>query len=162
MRKNLLMFIFLFSLKGFSQTPPPDSLIGTYAGQYWYANPASDPWIITNDTLYVNSIDTIYCSIYGYNNNINVYGLFQTEYYYCNHQYPNCALKFYSGDSIRIVMDNGIGPATNWIFVSKRFYGKRISHHTYTGVNPNNLNKCIITPNPATHFLTLKIENFEL
>ncbi|MBI3502636.1 MAG: hypothetical protein HY063_12670 [Bacteroidetes bacterium] len=38
----------------YSQMQPADSLPGTYAGELWLANPSTNPWSITNDTLFVN------------------------------------------------------------------------------------------------------------
>lgn len=154
MKQKLIIAFVLVAKMGFCQMQPADSLPGTYAGQYWYANPAGNPWTITNDTFYVqSSIDSINCTYQGWTSQFSIGGsppanLYYTDYYSCNSPAPsNYYSKFYSGDSVRVIWDNTPQPPPNPPY-SMRFYGKRISN--LTGIDEKDkTNDILIYPNPT-------------
>jgi len=136
---------------------PADSLPGTYAGQYWYANPATSPWVITPDTYYVqNNLDTVNCMAQVVINFGTYNWTYYTDYYSCNSPAPsNYYMKFYSVDSLRTIADNSPQPPPNQP-ISMRFYGKRISNKT-VGVNEvANKEEIMIYPNPVNGIITIK------
>jgi hypothetical protein len=161
MKKLKLIFTtycLLFTVCSSYAQVPADSLSGTYAGQYWYANPHTSPWVITPDTFYVNNIDSANCTV-----NINGVGYYfgntyYTDYYSCNSSVPsNNYIKFYSGDSIRVSDSISEPPPPPNNYASIRFYGKRISNKT-DGINEVLKNEQInVYPNPAINILTIEI-----
>jgi hypothetical protein len=130
---------------------PADSLPGEYAGLMYYKSPTSDPWTITNDTMYVSSPDTINCiiTIIDYINNFGGTPTLYTTYYSCNTPPPpNVYFLFYDNDSLKMIYDNMPAPPPNPNY-SRRFYGKRISNKT-VGVNEiSNSEQIKIYPNPT-------------
>lgn len=151
----IISFFCLFSNYCFCQVPA-DSLPGTYVGQFWLANPSTSPWVITPDTLYVLSdIDTVNCELQFISNYISSQGgPYYTDYFSCNTPNPaNAYMKFYSGDSVRVIVDNYPQPYPDPA-KSIRFYGKRISKNTSSSVNKTEKTiPVIVYPNPATEFL---------
>lgn len=146
---------------------PADSLPGTYAGQYWYANPATNPWTITPDTVFVTNIDSVNCAVWAHDAanfsllppsppDTNYY----TDYYSCNGAAPtNFYVKFYSVDSMRLINDNEPQPPPNPPF-SMRFYGKRISNKT-VGVNELlTKEQIVVYPNPTSTVLSVEYKMF--
>src|ERR1051325_12173514 len=165
MKKLLHILIFVFSVSICSaQMQPADSLLGTYAGQYWLANPATSPWVTMPDTLFVQNIDSINCKIDAYNSHFSVgyssaSGGYYTVYFSCNDSTsPNNSIKFYSGDSIRMIYDNLPQPPPNPPY-SFRFYGKRISNKT-ADVHEQLSNEMVkVFPNPCSNVLTIDSKN---
>lgn len=157
-----LLFVIYYS---FAQVPA-DSLPGTYAGQYWYANPSSNPWVITADTAYVTNIDSLNCVLQAYTSTFTITGTppaatYYTDYYSCNSIAPiNSYSKFYNVDSLRIIFDNIPQPFPNPP-ISMRFYGKRISNKTAGVKEFININQILIFPNPTSGVSNLKIREFE-
>jgi hypothetical protein len=151
--KYLILFI-LLAFTGRAQVSA-DSLPGVYAGLYYFANPSSGPWVITQDTLYVSNIDSVNCLVqstdsinFGYN------WYYFTNYYSCNSPEPsNFFMKFYNLDSVKIIDDNIAQPPPNPP-VSFRFYGKRISGLN-TGLHAHNFVRLKIYPNPCNQILML-------
>jgi len=163
MKKKHILIVFLFmTFKVFCQVPA-DSLTGIYAGQYWVADPYLSPWVITPDTVYVSSIDSINCRTYlADQDTLHFYGYpyYYTAYYSCNDSVPAITYntKFYSNDSLRILIDDEPRPfpQSPW---SWHFYGKKISNYTVV----NNLKTISINvtvfPNPANKEFTVKFNS---
>ncbi len=155
-------FLFTFCLLPaaccFAQMQPADSLPGMYAGQFWYANPSTSPWVITPDTMLVTNIDSVNCSVQAnlVIKSVSYGGTYYTDYYSCNGSTPsNHYMKFYYGDSVRIISDNIPQPPPN-PERSVRFYGKRISNQI-TGVNELlNSEQITIYPNPSNGNLIIE------
>jgi hypothetical protein len=142
---------------------PTDSLAGVYAGKYWLANPSTNPWVITGDTVYVTSIDSVNCLVIasdksnsvGYGN-----GNYYTNYYSYNNAAPtNYYMKFYSSDSVKWIDNNLPQPPPNPA-ISRRFYGKRIGPYHGIGVKQfaGNSNQISIYPNPASTMLHVELK----
>lgn len=158
MKNIFTLTTLLFALAGKAQMQPADSLTGTYAGKSWYANPATNPWVITNDTFFVQSIDSVNCmagilfrgGLYNWQ--------YYSDYYSCNSTAPtNYYMKFYNLDSIRSI-DNNAPQAPPNPPLSERFYGKRISHYTSTiGINEiKKKDELSVYPNPAKDMLNVE------
>ncbi len=166
--KNFFLFAYCLLPTAYcsAQMQPADSLMGTYAGQYWLANPATGPWVITPDTMLVTNIDSVNCLVQAnlVMNNVSYGGNYYTDYYSCNGAPPsNFYMKFYNGDSAKRISDNVPQPPPNPP-ISRRFYGKRISNQI-TGVNELlNSEQITIYPNPSNGTLTIenKILNEEV
>jgi len=147
----------------FAQMQPADSLPGTYAGQYWFKQPTTNPWTITPDTVYVTNIDSVNCAVQAHD--VANFSLippsppdtnYYTDYYSCNGSAPlNNYVKFYNSDSIRIISDNVPQPPPNPAY-SMRFYGKRISNKTM-GVEEFMKGEQIkVYPNPCSGVLNIE------
>ncbi|NVO03565.1 MAG: T9SS type A sorting domain-containing protein, partial [Bacteroidetes bacterium] len=136
-----------------------DSLPGTYAGQYWYANPATSSWVITQDTEFITNIDSTNCILYG-NGPIDysLGGYYCTNYYSCN----SCTytLKFYNGDSIHAIYDNMPQPFPDPP-ISKRFYGKRISSNTVGVYDLLKEKQISIYPNPVNEIVNIDYKVYD-
>lgn len=169
--KFLTVYCLLFTVYHSSAQVPADSLTGTYAGQYWVANPSTNPWIITPDTLFVSNVDSTNCT--QLDNSSHILGgssIYYTDYYSCNSPAPtNGYVKFYSGDSVRLIADNvpQQPPNSPW---SWRFFGKRISNKT-VGINELMRNEQIyVCPNPSggvfqivnSKYQTLKLDIYNI
>ena len=170
MKKALLLTVYclLFTVYYSYAQVPADSLTGTYAGQYWLANPATSPWVITSDTVYISNIDSTNCTELDNSNHFGGNSTYYTDYYSCNSLAPtNDYVKFYGGDSIRFIADNETQPPPNNP-LSWRFYGKRINNKI-EGVNELNDIKIQVQvyPNPSSGVFviknkTLNITNVEI
>lgn len=151
----LKFFIIILAVKSFGQVPA-DSLAGKYIGKYWYANPASSPWVITSDTLIVkNNIDSVNCLADIFNKHFSGNEPYYTDYFSCNGPNPiNAYMKFYSLDSVRVITDNYPQPYPNPA-ISFRFYGKRVPGSTNVGIDEkfNWTDVVLVFPNPSNDFL---------
>jgi len=159
MKTNLfIIFFLLLTIYCSYAQVPADSLTGTYAGQYWYANPTTSPWVITPDTFYVQNIDSINCLVVSYDptHSGSYGGNYYTNYFSCNGVPPsNYYMQFYNEDSLKWIDDDVPQPPPN-PHVSRRFYGKRISNHT-SGFSDLAYNKQMqIYPNPCSEKLTIE------
>lgn len=156
--KQILSFLFVaISFFCFSQIPA-DSLPGEYVGLMYYKSPTTNPWTITQDTLYVSNVDTLNCSvtIISYISNFGGTPTLYTTYYSCNAPAPsNVYFLFYSNDSLKMIFDNMAAPPPNPMY-SREFFGKRISNKT-AGVNEI-LNSEVVKvfPNPASDVLIIE------
>lgn len=150
---NVLIFTSYYT---FAQMQPADSLPGIYAGEYWYADPAGSPWIITLDTMYVQSIDSVNCIAVAYDTHILYNWEYYTDYYSCNGLTPiSYYMKFYNVDSVKEIEDNIAQPMPNPP-ISHHFYGKRIGKIT-TGINNMQISEQIkIFPNPGNKIMTIE------
>lgn len=141
-----------------------DSLLGIYAGKYWYANPSTSPWVVMDDTVKVSMIDSTNCLTH-FNVPLGSYGgPYHTDYYSCNSTPPsNYYVKFYSGDSIKWIDDNEAQPPPNQP-ISYRFYGKRISNYVPAGIKQVKANskQFIVYPNPASSVMQLSVNGNRL
>lgn len=154
--KKILVIIVLVSGNCFGQVPA-DSLVGIYVGQRWYANPSTSPWVISIDTFFVTTIDSVNCLIQASNSSGSYGGGYYTDYYSCNSVPPlNYYMKFYNGDSLKWIDDNVQLPPPNPNSISQRFYGKRIPGTSWVGIGENNWKRNLkIFPNPAKSELTI-------
>lgn len=153
--KTISIAAFLFMAgSGFCQVPA-DSLPGTYAGLLYYANPYTNPWTITPDTLYASNIDSANCKVQVNYSPYFGYPTYYTDYYSCNGIAPsNYYTKFYSGDSVRVINDQVAEPPPSQP-ISYRFYGKRISNKI-VGINELLRNERInVYPNPSNGKFTI-------
>ncbi len=162
MKKPILLIIYclLFTVCSSYAQVPADSLPGTYAGQYWYANPATSPWVITPDTVIVTSIDTINCTTISYGGCGNYGGIQSTlfkSYSYCISSLPtNFYVKFYSLDSINTIDDNIPNPPPSSTTWSIRFYGSRINNKITSIHELINNKQLFIYPSPCNGILTIE------
>lgn len=138
---------------------PADSIPGTYAGLYYYKSPPSAPWIITQDTIYVSNMDTVFCTADYINCPNNSGDFFYTTYYSCNSvPSSNYYTLFFNGDSIKMIYDNVAQPPPNNSY-SYHFYGKRISNKTASANGSLNSVQVIMYPNPANDVLNIDGKN---
>lgn len=155
MKKSAFSILLLLAVYCSYAQVPADSLTGTYAGQYWYANPATNPWVITNDTTYVTNVDTINCKA-SVNGAILGMPTMYTTYYSCNSSIPsNGYTLFFYDDSLKMIYDNVPQSPPNPP-ISFRFYGKRISSQIsgiYELVDNTQLQ---IYPNPCYGLLNIE------
>ena len=103
----------------------PDSLIGTYIGEYWFKWEEDIEWTIQNDTLYVtNASEDCWMSAYGmiYHADGTQY---ETAYSFCNGNSTNCYSRFFSGDSIEIVYNDISQPPPNYHLFSTRYMERK-------------------------------------
>ena len=158
MRKILLAFVLLWAcmLKG---QVPTDSLAGTYVGKYYYANPLTNPWTITQDTIFVSWADSTICKLLAYYPSGGSYGgYYYTNYYSCNGAPPyNYFMKFYSMDSLKWIDDSVPQPWPNQPY-SQRFFGKRISGHLPLGINVYKQQEIKILPIPASDKISVIVD----
>jgi hypothetical protein len=160
MLRNVYIFLIAILALGTTQAQvPADSLVGIYAGQCYYANPSTEQWAITQDTVYVASVDTLTCLdiIYG-GCGSGTFTLY-TTYTYCNSFPPtNHFSLFHNNDSLTYIADNNPNPPPSTTTWSIRFYGKRIGHFI-NGIENLQANKeqIKISPNPANYNITIEI-----
>jgi len=161
-----IVYCLLFTVcHSFAQVPA-DSLPGTYAGQYWLANPYTNPWVITPDTVYISNIDSVNCkTLYADKDTIHFYGnpTYYTDYYSCNGIAPsNYYTKFYNMDSIRIIIDDEPQPPPNQPR-SWRFYGKRINNKIVGLTELENIGVLVeVYPNPSSSVFIIKDEKLDI
>ena len=155
--KNLLIIILLISGNCFGQVPA-DSLLGIYEGEYWYANPSTSTWVVTIDTVYVYTVDTINCKASVSGAMIGLPTIY-TTYYSCNSPTPsNGYTLFFNEDSLKMIYDDMPQPPPNPHSISDRFYGKRIPGTTYVGLAEHKRNEEIeIFPNPVREVLNIRL-----
>lgn len=161
---NIIVLIF-FKITIFCQTiPPPDSLTGTYSGIFRTKTSIDANWTTYIDTVQINEIDTSNCLILS----IKSIGFFQpsypwvfyTNYYYCKDSLVNFYWKFFNGDSVCYIANNGPMPPPYTYTKSGHFYGKRINKNT-TGIKSLKSKTDInIYPNPSNG--AVEIDNNEL
>jgi hypothetical protein len=152
MRK--LVFIFLVSIANLKAQVPADSLRGVYIGLRYYAIPSSSPWVITQDTVYVTSVDSAICKVQANDLTLFSYGGdYYTDYYSCNGTAPtNFFMKFYSSDSVKLIHDNEPFPPPAGSR-SLRFFGKRVSPLINGVSDKTQLTQLMVYPNPCSDFL---------
>jgi hypothetical protein len=146
----------------------PDSLIGTYVGEYWYSE-WNNPWeIFENDTVWVYSIDTENCTLeFGrsFNEPFGYFGGlkdFETAYDFCNGTSLNFYKRFYGSDSLAMRIDNISPPPPNYKPVSIRFYGKKISSDILTVIHSIPLeSNCILYPNPFQNEINIAFKDLK-
>jgi hypothetical protein len=140
-----------------------DSLAGTYTGSYYYS--VGGPWVISQDTEYVANTDSTTCMAF-LSGAINYCCIpsccavtFYTTYYSCNTAPPaNGFNQFYSGDSLKIIIDSVPQPFPNPP-KSYRFFGKRISGKVPVGIQTFPLSEVKYYPSPADDILNLEFSS---
>ncbi len=162
MKSKLLLIISLtIAFKLFSHTPA-DSLVGIYAGEKWYANPAGSQWVITPDTIYVYFIDSTICKAQWWSSSISsVNAIYCTDYFSCYNPNPQSPyLKFYSNDSIRCIVNYSPQPYPHPP-TAYRLYGKRIpGSNGLVGVHENMPEAGFkVFPNPFSDEVTIEAGN---
>jgi len=164
MKKKYFIVLFVCaSISCFSQKKPADSLQGMYAGISYLKTSPYLPWSSGIDTFYMNNIDSINCMIYstdvsGFHNGN---GYYYSDYYSCNGVSPsNSYMKFYSGDSVRIIEDSiPQPPPTQPIW--RRFFGRRINNKV-TGIeNIQKANTFSVSPNPTSGVFNVQMSKYE-
>src|ERR1051326_720632 len=161
MRIQILFLFFLFFRMDFSysQMQPADSLLGEYVGLWYYKSAPTNPWTITSDTEYVSNIDSINCKVNLYASTNSGQSIYYTDYYSCNGTAPaNFYVKFYSGDSLRLINDNEPQPPPNPA-ISYRFFGKRISNKITAENEVINAKQIKVYPNPAKDKIFIDVKN---
>src|ERR1051326_1729828 len=166
MKKVFILYCLLFtSYFCIAQMQPADSLPGTYAGQYWFKQPITNPWTITADTVYVTNIDSVNCAVQAHATHFSLIPPqppdtnYYTDYYSCNGTAPaNFYVKFYSGDSLRLINDNEPQPPPNPA-ISYRFFGKRISNKITAENEVINAKQIKVYPNPVSEKVFIDIKN---
>src|ERR1051326_2515647 len=166
MKKVFILYCLLFtSYFCIAQMQPADSLPGTYAGQYWFKQPITNPWTITADTVYVTNIDSVNCAVQAHATHFSLIPPqppdtnYYTDYYSCNGTAPaNFYVKFYSGDSLRLINDNEPQPPPNPA-ISYRFFGKRISNKITAENEVINAKQIKVYPNPAKDKIFIDVKN---
>jgi len=151
--------LLIVSLCNYGQTKP-DSLKGTYVGNYWFKWNEDTAWTIKNDTAYVISIDTSNCIINDFYKILYLPsgGEYETSYSFCNKNLPNWYKRFFSDDSLMVIFNEVSMPPPNYHVWSARFFGKKISSEILVGISDNisyDL-KLELFPNPFNNFITIK------
>jgi hypothetical protein len=156
------VIIFLVCVGNLKAQVPADSLPGVYVGQFWLADPSTSPWVITPDTVYVHYVDSVLCKLLADDSiNFSYGGFYYTDYYSCNGSVPsNNYMKFYSGDSLKLINNNSAQPPPNSP-LSRRFFGKRISG-LVTGIQEKDDFNIKIFPNPCPDLLSIIMSNLSI
>ena len=134
----------------------PDSLIGVYFGECWFKYDEDSIWKISPSTYTVESADSN-CFMNGYGCSHIKYSEYETGYNFCFGNSSNWFVRFYGGDSLKIVFDHISPPPPNYHPYSGRFYGKK---YTTISINTPGLKvpKIKIYPNPSNNHVTIETQ----
>ncbi len=161
-KKNLLILCFII-LPGFlfSQITP-DSLIGTYAGEYWFKWEEDTTWTISNDTVFIVEINQN-CAMtmtlmYFHPWLGGTWIAYETSYDFCYGNSYNLFYRFHSDDSLTIFYEGVSMPPPNYHVSSTRWYGTKISDSILVQVNEvkSDIQQSKIFPNPVSHKLYIQ------
>lgn len=141
----------------------PDSLIGTYVGEYWFSE-WNNPWEVSiNDTVWVFTVDTSSCKLtfnrsfdepYSYFGGWND---FETSYNFCTGNSDNFFKRFYGTDSLFMKIDEISPPPPDYNPISIRYYGKKVSSKILSIPFESNLLQNVkVYPNPFNQSFTIK------
>ena len=159
---RISILAFLFPLFLFGQITP-DSLIGTYAGERWFKWEEDTEWTITNDTVYITSVNGNNCLMISIANHPWMGGTwvpFETTYDFCFGNSVNWYKRFYANDSLKIIYEDVSPPPPNDHVSSTRFFSKKISSDILINTEDikKNNDRITIYPNPFTNLLNVKID----
>ncbi len=161
----LCVLIYAFNCKA---QISPDSLVGTYVGEYWFRH-SDSPWEISeNDTVWVYSVDTSSCTLvfdrsfhepFSYFSGWND---FETKYDFCYGNSYDFYKRFYALDSLEMRI-NEISPSPpNFDPVGLRFYGKKISSDVPNVVQPvKYVNQSLVFPNLFRDKINISFHNLQ-
>jgi len=134
---SILFLLFPFFL--FSQITP-DSLIGTYAGERWFKWEEDTEWTITNDTVYITSVNGNNCLMISIANHPWIW-----------------YKRFYANDSLKIIYEDVSPPPPNDHASSTRFFSKKISSDILIHTETLKKGDLSFYPNPFNKQLTIRM-----